>query len=289
MTEPSSFGMTSAEMASAATVYADNLFDGKRILISGAGSGIGKAMAWLFARLGAHVIMVGRTLEKLQAVEAALAEQGYKAESYALDIRDAEAVQFLFNELWWKGGHIDVLVNSAGGQFPQHALDFSANGWKAVVDTNLNGTWFMMQAAAQQWLQEGLPGNIVNIVTVINRGMPGVAHTCAARAGVIYASKSVAVEWAPHNIRINCVAPGITDTEGMDVYPKDAVARFTDSNPMRRFASAWEVAEAAAFLSSDASRFMTGEVMIIDGGGTLWGELWTKGKPDYFKSAPDNP
>ncbi len=280
------FGMTDEELASAGSIYASDLFAGKRVLVSGAGSGIGKASAWLLGRLGAEVVIVGRTLEKLESAAEPMRAAGLKITTRALNIRDPEAVDETFKAIWEELGPIDVLVNSAGGQFPQQAIDFSPNGWKAVIDTNLNGTWFMMQAAAKRWAEAEMPGNIVNLVTVIDKGMPGVAHTCAARAGVIYASKSVAVEWAPLNIRINCIAPGIIDTEGMNVYPTEAVERFTESNPMRRFASAWEVAQMVAYLGSEASGFMTGEVVTMDGGGTLWGELWTAGKPDYFRTAP---
>jgi citronellol/citronellal dehydrogenase len=177
-----------------------------------------------------------------------------------------------------------VLVNSAGGQFPQPAIDYSPKGWRAVIDTNLNGTWWMMQAAARTWRDTGKGGAIVNVVTVINRGMPGVAHTCAARAGVIYLSKTLAVEWAPLNVRINCVAPGVIATEGQGVYDPEVRAAFPKANPMRRWGSPWEIAEANIFLASDAARFVTGEVLTVDGGGSLWGELWTAGKPDYFNS-----
>ncbi len=284
MTKP--FGMTDEDLAAARSIYAADLFAGKRVLISGAGSGIGKAAAWLLGRLGAEVVIVGRTLEKLDSAAAAMRAAGLQVITYSVNIRDPEAVDALFSAVWEEHGPIDLLVNSAGGQFPQQAIDFSPNGWKAVIDTNLNGTWFMMQAAAKRWAEAKMPGNIVNLVTVIDRGMPGVAHTCAARAGVIYASKSVAVEWAPLNIRINCIAPGIIDTEGMNVYPPEAVERFTESNPMRRFASAWEVAQMVAYLGSEASGFMTGEVVTMDGGGTLWGELWTAGKPEYFRTKP---
>lgn len=280
MTEESAdFGMSARQLAKQPSVFAPGLFTDKHIVISGGGSGIGKAAAWLFSRLGARVTIVGRTEDKLRTTAAELAKCGLEVGCAPLDIRDPEAIEGFFVGL---AKPVDVLLNSAGGQFPQQAIDFSANGWKAVIDTNLNGTWYMMQAAARHWRAHDKPGNIVNIVTVIDRGMPGVAHTCAARAGVIYASKSVAVEWAPMNIRVNCIAPGITNTEGMTVYPEEAVRHFTDSNPMRRFASPWEIAEACAYLASDASGFITGDVLTLDGGGRLWGELWTAGKPDYF-------
>lgn len=280
------FGMTDAEMRDAKTVYAADLLKGKRVVVSGGGSGLGKATAWLAGRLGAEVVICGRTLEKLEAVAASMRDAGIEVATYPLNIRDPDAVETFWETVWSDCGPVDVLVNSAGGQFPKPALDYSPNGWKSVVDTNLNGTWYMMQNAARKWRDNNMPGNIINIVVVITRGMVNLAHTVAARAGVIYASKSLAVEWAPLNIRINCVAPGIISTEGMKVYPPEAVARFTDSNPMRRFASAWEIAEACGYLASEASGFMTGEVMTLDGGGNLWGELWPLGRPDYFKMQP---
>lgn len=276
------FGMTDPEMAEAATIYSPDLFKGKRVLISGGGSGLGKATAWLTGRLGAKVVICGRTLEKLKLAASAMDDKGIDVSVHQVNIRDPENVTAVFDDVWDKEGPIDILVNCAGGQFPKESIELSPNGWKAVVDTNLNGTWFMMQAAAKKWQCANLPGNIINMVVVIDRGMAGLAHTCAARAGVIYASKSVAVEWAPLNIRVNCIAPGIVSTEGMKVYPDKARERFTDANPMRRFASAWEIAEACAYLASDSSGFMTGEVVTLDGGGKLWGDLWPLGKPEYF-------
>lgn len=280
------FGMSDADMRDAKTIYAADLLKGKQVVVSGGGSGLGKATAWLAGRLGARVVICGRTLEKLEAVAASMRDAGIDVVAYPLNIREPEAVEGFWEKVWEERGPVDVLVNSAGGQFPKPALDYSPNGWKSVVDTNLNGTWYMMQNAAKKWRDNNMPGNIINIVVVITRGMVNLAHTVAARAGVIYASKSLAVEWAPLNIRINCIAPGIISTEGMKVYPPEAVARFTDSNPMRRFASAWEIAEACGFLASEASSFMTGEVMTLDGGGNLWGELWPLGRPDYFKMQP---
>ncbi len=118
-----------------------------------------------------------------------------------MTIRDPEAVAQLIADVWRDFGALYILVNNAGGQFPQAAIDFTAKGWNAVIDTNLSGPWYMMQHAARFWRDHSMPGVIVNVVAVVFRGMPGVAHTCAARAGVIHASKTVAIEWAPLNIR----------------------------------------------------------------------------------------
>jgi len=180
-------------------------------------------------------------------------------------------------------------VNNAGGQFPQAAIDYSVKGWNAVVDTNLNGTWHMMQAAARHWRAAEAPGAMVNVVAVVERGMPGIAHSMAARAGVIGATRTVAVEWAPLGIRVNCIAPGLIASEGLDVYPEAARRQFHRANPLRRPGTLGEIAEAAVFLAGPSSSFMTGEVMTVDGGGRLWGELWTIERPSYFDDNDPHP
>ncbi|MFS1525778.1 SDR family oxidoreductase [Microbulbifer sp. 2304DJ12-6] len=276
------FGMSDTQLASAPTIYTPNLFKDKSVLISGAGSGIGKATAWLYARLGAKVILCGRNLDKLQTAAYAMSKAQLDIEIRQIDIRDDNLVEQLFEDVWQTFGGIDILFNNAGGQFPKPAIDISPNGWKAVIDNNLNGTWFMMQAAAKKWREQGVAGNIINMATVIDRGMLDIAHTCAARAGIIYTTKTVAVEWAPLKIRVNCVAPGVISSEGMNTYALSAVESFSDSNPMKRFGTVWEVAELVGYLGSNASNFMTGEVITLDGGGRYWGELWAHKKPEFF-------
>jgi citronellol/citronellal dehydrogenase len=140
----------------------------------------------------------------------------------------------------------------------------------------------MMQAAARGWRDAGRPGAIVNIVLTVDRGMPGVAHSTAARAGVIGLSKTVAVEWAEHGIRVNCIAPGPILTEGMRVYPPETFARIPRMNPMMRFGDPWDIADAAVYLSTPASKFVTGETLTVDGGATLGGEFWLIEKPEHF-------
>jgi citronellol/citronellal dehydrogenase len=274
---------TDADLATMPIPFRDGLFDGKTILVSGAGTGIGKAAAYWFARLGARMALCGRTLERLETTAEGLRALGAEARCYAMTIRDPEAVAGLITQVWRDFGELDVLVNNAGGQFSQAAIDFSPKGWNAVIDTNLSGPWYMMQQAARFWRDRARPGVIVNVVAVVTRGMPGVAHTCAARAGVIHLSKTIAVEWAPLGIRVNCVAPGIVATEGMRVYPPEALAAMPKSNPMKRFGHVEEIAGAICYLASDASGFMTGEVMTIDGGFQLWGSQWTIPQPAYFR------
>lgn len=265
-----------------AALFRQDLFAGQTVLVSGAGSGIGRATAHLFGRLGARLALCGRTEEKLENTASVLRQSGTDVRCYPMTIRDPDAVTDLIERVWTDFGALHIQVNCAGGQFPQPCIDFSVKGWQAVIDTNLNGTWYMMQRAARLWRDRGLPGAIINVVTVVTRGMPGVAHTCAARAGVIYASKTASVEWAPLNIRINCVAPGIIATEGMQVYPPDVRAALPKSNPMKRFGTPHDVANAISYLASPAANFITGEVLTIDGGFQLWGSQWTIPEPPYF-------
>jgi citronellol/citronellal dehydrogenase len=275
-------GLTDAELATHATVFAADALKDQIVVVSGGAGGIGRAIAWLFARLGAHVAVVGRNQDKLDTLVADLARRSLKASAHVADIREPDAVNALFDTAWAAHGRIDCLINSAGGQFPQAAIDFSTKGWNAVINTNLNGTWYMMQAAAQRWRDHKHPGSIVNIVVVTTHGLYGIAHTIAARSGVIGLTRAVAVEWAPLNIRVNCVAPGAIATEGWNVYTPQARAAYPRSNPMMRAGSPWDIAQACVYLAAPSGRFVTGETLTVDGGGQLWGETWTTGKPSYF-------
>lgn len=279
--EENPFRLSDETLVSRATVFAPGLLADRVVLVAGGASGIGRATAWLAARLGAKVVIAGRTEDKLRAVVDGLTKHGLKA-SYALvNIRDRASVDGLFDGFMDTHGRLDLLVNSAGGQFPQPAIDFSQRGWSAVVETNLTGTFNMMQAAARVWRDAGAPGSIVNIV-VVTRGLHGVAHTVAARAGVIAFSQSVSVEWAPLNIRVNCLAPGAVKTEGWAVYPEEVRRTYPTSNPTMRVCDPMEIAEACIYLGGPAAGFVTGETLTIDGGGQHWGEVWTTDRPDYF-------
>ena len=277
------FGLDDEALASRRTVYAPGALEGQVALISGGAGGIGRATAWLFARLGARVIVAGRSEAKLDALVAALAARGLEAGRCAVDIREPASVAALFDRVYADHGRLDCLINSAGGQFPQAAIDFSVKGWNAVVNTNLNGAWYMMQAAAQRWRQAGAPGSIVNIVVVTSHGLHGIAHSLAARSGVIGLSRAVSVEWAPLGIRVNCIAPGSIETEGWKVYSPEARAAYPRSNPMMRVGTTWDIAEACMYLSGPAGNYVSGEVLTVDGGGQHWGETWTTGKPPYFE------
>jgi citronellol/citronellal dehydrogenase len=277
-------GLTDDELATMPTVYCAGLMDGKNVLISGGGSGMGRAMAFLFARLGANVIICGRTQEKLSSTAQAIKERlGKDIHTMAMSIRDPDTVEALLDMVFERFGKLDCLINNAGGQYPQDAIDFTRNGWLAVVDTNLNGPWWMMQSAARRWKDSNSPGNIINIVANVERGIPQTAHTCAARAGVIYLSKSLSTEWAPLKIRINCIAPGATDTEGLRVYPEEAIAHFYEANPMKALGTGWDIAQAAVYFAAPTARFITGELLTLDGGQQQLGVVWANGVPDYYR------
>jgi NAD(P)-dependent dehydrogenase (short-subunit alcohol dehydrogenase family) len=283
--QPKRWGYTMEALASAPMVFRDDLYAGQVVLVSGGGGGFGRAMTFLFARLGATVAICGRKPEKLaETADGVRRLLGRDAViTHPMTIRDPDQCTALIDDVWRRCGRLDLLVNNAGGQFPQAAIDFTPKGWLAVIDTNLNGTWYMMQAAARRWRDAGVPGSIVNIVANVWRGMPQVAHTCAARAGVIYLSKTLSTEWAPLKIRVNCVSPGSINSEGLNVYDPAAAAQFEKTNPMQTLGDAYDVGQAVAYLGAASAKFVTGEVLVVDGGNCQWGDVWPAGKPDYFK------
>ncbi len=278
-----SFGVPDERLLELPTVYRDGLFDDRAVLVSGAGTGIGKAIACLFARLGARVALCGRNEEKLATTAGLLDRLDCAYRVVPTNIRAPEEVDHLFETIESEGFGLDIVVNNAGGQYPQASIDLSDKGWRAVVDTNLNGTWTMMQRAARFWQRNERPGSIANIIAPHRRGMFHLAHTVAARAGVAHLSRNLAVEWAPFGIRVNCVLPGPIDTEGMNVYPPEAQAALTRSNPMQRLGDVQDIAQACVYLAADSGKFVTGETLVVDGGHQLWGELWMAGRPDYFE------
>ena len=200
-----------------------------------------------------------------------------------LRARDPEEVEALLSDTWSKFGRLDLVVNNAGGQFAAPATDISPKGWAAVLETNLYGPWFVMQAAARAWIENGSGGSIVNIGTVTGRASVGIPHTAAARAGAAGLAASLSVEWAPHDIRINTIAVGVVRSPGLVNYPDEARPSF-DHNPQRRLGDVQDIAQAVAFLGSPVTAsFVTGEVFHVAGGEQVWGEYWALGKPEYFQ------
>ena len=204
-----------------------------------------------------------------ETAEGIKARVGKEIATMAMSIREEDQVSALMDATWERFGKLDCLFNNAGGQFVQNAIDYSKKGWRSVIDLNLNGTWYMMQEAAVRWRDTGYEkGCIVNNVATVTKGMPQSTHTCAARAGIIAASKSVSTEWAPYKIRVNCVAPGSIETTGFNVYPEEALTNFYKCNPMKRAGNVWDIAEAVVYLASPAARMVTGQVLCVDGGFT---------------------
>jgi citronellol/citronellal dehydrogenase len=186
-----------------------------------------------------------------------------------VNIRDRESVEALAGELGERVGPIDVLVNNAGGQFPVRARDLRPKGWHAVVDTNLNGTWNVTQVFGDRMLA-GAGGSIVSIIAVVGRGFPGLAHSAAARAGVLELSRSLAYEWGPR-VRVNCVAPGPIVTQGFQKAYEQEILKGIRDIPISRVGTAREVANAVAFLASPAASWITGEVLYVAGGQQIQG------------------
>ena len=277
------YGLSDEELHQLPTVYREGLFTGQVVMISGAGGGIGRACSFLFARLGATLELCGRDPDKLERTAEGARRYGAEVHCASLTIRDPEQVASYLAAAWERHGRLDCQLNNAGGQFAQEALEFSVKGWNAVIDTNLSGTWYMMQQAARAWREHGARGNIINIVAMVARGFPGMAHTAAARAGVIHLSKTVAVEWAPLGYRVNCVAPGTIETAAFKQYPPEGRVTLPQSNAMRRPGDVQDIAESCVYLAAPSGKFITGEVLAVDGGQQLWGDPWPIGRPDYFK------
>jgi citronellol/citronellal dehydrogenase len=256
-------------------IYRPELFSEKVAVITGGGSGIGLATAEEFLRLGAKVAICGRTAAKLDAAKEALGSRHDPDSILAApcDIRDAERVAAFVGDVLAQFGRIDILVNNAGGQFPSPAQSISANGFAAVVNNNLNGTFNMTREVANQWMLEN-GGRVINIIANIYRGFPGMAHTGAARAGVENLTMTLAVEWARKGILVNAIAPGVIISSGTAQYPKAILDHAVETCPVHRAGTVDEVAAAILFLASPAAQFITGATLRIDGGHSLSGEIW---------------
>ncbi len=256
--------------------FTAGLFTGKVALVTGGGTGIGRATALELAALGCKVAICGRKLDKLEPTIAELGALTHAdgAMGETCDIREPEQVARLVDAVLARFGRIDVLVNNAGGQFPSPAMHITPRGWEAVIRNNLNGTFFMTREVATRAMIPQTSGAIVNVTANAARGFPGMAHTGAARAGVENLTHTLAIEWAPFDIRVNAVAPGIVRSSGTAQYPPELVEMSRTRTPQKRTATVEEIAHSIVYLASPAAQFVTGAILRIDGGASLWGDNW---------------
>jgi NAD(P)-dependent dehydrogenase (short-subunit alcohol dehydrogenase family) len=255
------------------STFKEGIFEGKLAVFTGGTSGIGLGIAERFAGLGAHVVLNGRDGAKMAAAVQAIVARGHKASGFAADVRQYEALEEALGKTQAEFGPIDFLFCGAAGNFPAPVTGMSANGFKAVVDIDLLGT-FNTCRAAYQFLRK--PGAVVVSISAnhANTAIPLQAHVCAAKAGVDLLTKTLAIEWGPEGIRALCIAPGpIDETEGMRRLAPDAEARkrVIRSVPLGRMGRKSDIAELAVFLCSDAASYITGVVYPCDGGSGLMG------------------
>jgi citronellol/citronellal dehydrogenase len=249
------------------SIFHAGLFAGRVIVVTGGGSGIGRCTAHELAALGAHVVLLGRKLDKLQHVASEIVADGGRCSFHAVDIRDEAAVQDVVQAIVVAQGRIDGLVNNAGGQYITPLEKISARGWEAVVATNLTGGFLMARECYLQSMQAH-GGAIVNIVADIWGSMPGMGHSGAARAGMVSFTETAALEWAKSGVRVNAVAPGYIASSGMDHYPAEAapmLREMRETVPAGRFGNEAETSAGIVFLLSPAAAFISGSVLRIDG------------------------
>ncbi|HEX5581990.1 MAG TPA: SDR family oxidoreductase [Gemmatimonadaceae bacterium] len=263
------------------TVFRDGLLDGQVALVTGGGSGIGFGIAQELTALGAHVVLASRKRERLDDAVARLTDGGGKASAAELDVRDPERVRAVVAEIAGEHGRLDILVNNAAGNFYAPSETLSPNAWKAVVEIDLYGTFYCSQAVLPVMRERG-GGRIVNIsMTLHYRGWPLMAHATAAKAGIDALTRTLALEWAPHGVRVNAVAPGPIPTEGVrkafapppgTAVPdlgsiETAMAEHAARTiPLGRWGRPEDIGRMVAFLASPAGEWITGSIFVVDGG-----------------------
>jgi NAD(P)-dependent dehydrogenase (short-subunit alcohol dehydrogenase family) len=252
-----------------ATALRDGTFDGQTVFVTGGGTGLGKAIAAEFARLGASLVIASRKEEHLVAARAAIADLGVKGIAVTCDIREPEQIAAAFDAAEESCGLPDVLINNAAANFPVPAEDMSPNAWRTVVDITLNGTFFCCREFGRRHLTAGTPGSIVNIgASYAWTGGPGFVHSAAAKAGVKNLTESLAVEWGPYGIQVNGLVPGLFPHEDMTADIQGNLARTHDKDraqPALRVGERQELGWAATFLASPYARFINGHTLVVDG------------------------
>jgi len=259
----------------ASTIYRDGMLMGRHALITGGGTGIGYGCALEMGRLGARVTIAARRSDVVAPATEKLVAEGIDAAWYKLNIRDNDAVTETVATIRRERGLPDDLVNNAGGQFASKARDISANGFRAVIDLNVQGTWNMSSAFAAAHREAGTPGRIVNIVFAHTDAMDRFAHAAAARAAVVNLTRTLALEWGDDGILVNAVGPGPVKTEGIEQYDdiESGEARI-DQLPVPRWGEPRDVGWLVAYLFSPAGDWITGSFIAIDGGAQLIGRRW---------------
>ena len=255
-------------------MFGKDLYKDKVAFITGGRSGIGYGIAKLMLQMGAKVMIASRKEEPLAKAAAELSEFG-ECEYMPCDIRVTEQIQAVAARIKEKFGRLDVLVNNAGGQFPTLARTLNDKGWSAVINNNLNGTFFVTREMATTFFIPQKEGTIVNIIADIHRGFPGMVHTGAARAGVENMTKTLALEWSKYNIRINAIAPGTIESSGLKTYPKQVQDMFEEGMknvPLQRYGTVEDVANAVGFMASPLAAYISGVTLYVDGANHLNGD-----------------
>jgi citronellol/citronellal dehydrogenase len=266
------------DAARASKIFREDLLAGQVAIVSGGGSGLGRATTLELAALGARVVICGRRVEPMEET-VGLAVRG-SVEAVVCDIREEDQVAALVAGVIERHGVIDLLVNNAGGQFLTAAEDISPKGFRTVIRLNVEGTWLMSHAVATAAMigapgQASRGGKIVNITLSPHHGMPGMAHSGAARAAVENLTRTLSIEWARYGIRVNAVAPGQIATETlMTKYPAPFVDAMAGSVPLGRLGAPEEIAWLIAYLASPAGDFTSGSVITVDGARDNWLGAW---------------
>lgn len=251
-------------------MFDTRVFDGQVALVTGGGTGIGLGIARMLGRLGARVAIASRSAEHLEAGLASLREAGCDALAVPVDVRQPESVDAMVERVVGHFGRIDILVNNAAGNFVCRAEDLTPNGWNAVIGIVLNGSFYASRAVGRHLIARGTGGSIVSVLANYAwTGSPGTIHSASAKAGVLAMTRTLAVEWAPHRIRVNAVAPGPIESAGAARQlwsTAEQVTRITGTIPLGRWGTVDDIASAVAFLVSPYAGYITGDVLTVDGG-----------------------